>query len=267
MSTSYNLNFMHPQYGTTLNVDIEGSFTVEEVLEQLRLSGFMGQDNRRYDLELMGKALTRQTLFMDIPTLYDGAVLRLVAPPSSSTPPSTPASILIHVKHPTEPYLIAVELPPVAPLSALLQQVHQRGFVPSASFYITKGEQVLNLSQTPAQNELNAGDCVQLHPSEAPEAAPIPTAPQVTLADLQAQLQALQQELQTNALPTVAPLPKTELNSVFEPLEVLVQDLRGDATPLVPIEPAPARGWWWLLGLLLVVFLSIGIAYGMDWIK
>lgn len=262
MSTSYNLNFMHPQYGTTLNVDIEGSFTVEEVLEQLRLSGFMGQDNRRYDLELMGEALARQTLFMDIPTLYDGAVLRLVAPPSPNTTPSAPTSILIHAKHPTEPYLMAVELLPTALLSELLQQAHQRGFVASLSFYVTKGVQVLDLNQTLAQNGLNSGDYVQLHPSEAPEAA----APTVTLTDLQAQLRALQQTLQTHAPLAVAPLPKTELDSVFEPLEVLVQDLRGDAAPLVPIKSAPARAWWVLVGLLLLVLTGLGFAYHMGWL-
>ena len=192
MSTSYNLNFMHPQYGTTLNVDIDGSFTVQEVLEQLRLSGFMGQADLDYDLELMGKALERQAMFMQVPELYDGAVLRLVAQPGPTPQASAPTLVLLHLKHPAEPFLLSVELPTEAPLTQLLTRAVARGFVPApaAQLYLTKGAASLDSQQTAAQNGLQSGDYLQLHqrPVDAPdsEAEQAPPTPVVTLADLQA---------------------------------------------------------------------------------
>ena len=176
MSTSYNLNFMHPQYGTTINVDIDGRFSVQEVLEQLRLSGFMGQADGEYDLQLMGQALERHTLFVDIPALYDGAVLRLVEQPKVKVTATSPDLMLLHVKHPTSPYLLSIELPPKAPLIRILEEALERGFVaaPMAQLSLTKGQQPLDPQQSLAQNGLQAGDYVKLHlqSQETTEEAP-----------------------------------------------------------------------------------------------
>ncbi len=100
MAEQYNLNFMHPQYGTTLNVDIDAAFSVQEILEQLVLSGFVGKANAEYDLELMGEALTKQTVFATIPNLYDGAVLRVVErlaqSPRQLRLPNSPFSCMLY---------------------------------------------------------------------------------------------------------------------------------------------------------------------------
>lgn len=256
MPTTYNLNFMHPQYGTTLNADIDGAFTVQEVLERLRLSGFMGQTDQDYDLQFMGQTLERQTLLMDIPELYDGAVLRLLALPDPTSVAPVSTLVLLHLKHPTEPYLLPVELPVDALLTQFVDHALACGFVTVSApqLYVTKGSTRLDLQHTASQNALQSGDYLQLHLLKEEEALvpddAIPAVPVVTLADLQTQLHQLQLQLQPATDDGNAPLPQPEQESVFEPLEKLVQSLRGDAKPLAPIEARPSRVWWVLVGLL-----------------
>ena len=85
----------------------------------------------------------------------------------------------------------------------------------------------------------------------------------ITLADLHEQLQNLQAQL--HAQPSIAPMPTPETDSVFEPLEDLVQSLRGDLPPLQPIAPPPARGWWVLLGILLAGLAGLVTAWALGW--
>ena len=138
MADHYNLHFMHPQYGTTLNVDIDANFSVQEILEQLVLSGFVGRANAQYDLELMGKALERQMVFATIPDLYDGAVLKVVEhlkplTPSTAKQPSPNAPIssllLLHSQHPDNNLQFSTTYEPTTLIQDVLTRAIQQGFL------------------------------------------------------------------------------------------------------------------------------------------
>ena len=74
----YQLYFMHPQYGTTFQVTVDGALTVTEMIRNLRLSGFLPMAGQyrlaRYDKELLG----RQT-FSEVENLASGDVIRIIA--------------------------------------------------------------------------------------------------------------------------------------------------------------------------------------------
>lgn len=233
MVNHYNLNFMHPQYGTTLNVDIDVNFSVQEILEQLVLSGFVGKTNAQYDLELMGQALDKQTVFASIPNLHDGAVLRVVEhlSPSLSSTPSTISHIQLHCQHPDNSLQFSASYQATCFVKEVLLRAIQQGFLigKTTDFHVYKGVQSLEIDKSLQKQALQEGDHLQFHRIVASSEKEV--APTVTLETLQEQvkqieknlgseLEQLKQQLPRNqTLPNVGDLP-------YESLEKVVKRLR-----------------------------------------
>lgn len=280
MAEHFNLNFMHPQYGTTLNVDIDPNFSVQEILEQLVLSGFVGKANAAYDLELMGQALEKQMVFAAIPNLYDGAVLRVVekvAPATTASPSQLVHPIHLHCQHPDNSLQFSALFEPTTPLKEVVARAIQQGFLIGTvgQFHLYKGAQVLDLEQDLQELNLQEGDHLQMYrkpvEQEKEEEAPQELGPSVTLQSLQEQVQQLEEQLvaqlhqlqqqlpRDQALPDVGELP-------YESLEKVVRRLRkrGKESSLSSLSLAGTPFWWYILlvflllaGLIVILVLAL----------
>lgn len=268
--TEYNLNFMHPQYGTTFNVDIDGSFTVEEMINNLLLSGFINTNKGGYDFELMGQALDRQITFDEIQELYDGAVIRIVAHQESAVKdsPKVISQISIHVKHPSEALILDVQLQETVPLSDIIQQVSDKNFVHEKDgiLHLQKGDKLLDLNKTAPENSIASGDYLQIIHANSTQQDPLETA----VGQLNKKLQALEKQIQSDlvnikdALPAANMIPIDPTRAVnptmehYESIDTIVNRLRKDSKqdPLKPIRPiSPVL--FWFGGLLLIVLVII----------
>ncbi|MGH1339377.1 MAG: hypothetical protein ACRBFS_24875 [Aureispira sp.] len=285
MADHYNLNFMHPQYGTTLNVDIDANFSVQEILEQLVLSGFVGKANAQYDLELMGNALKKQTIFAAIPNLYDGAVLKVVEhldPPPTLPKPKQPRPnssqptillIQLHCQHADHSLQFSAAYPPSTLVSDVLARAIQQGFLVgnADAFQVFKGAQVLTLNENLQEQALQEGDHLQFH--RIAENAPTEEeGPNITLQTLQEQVQQVEQNLagQVEQLKQQLPRDKTlpdvsELS--YESLEKVVQRLRkkGKEPSLASLSLAGAPIFLYvLLVLVFLILITIGIVLKLQ---
>ena len=76
MEPILNLNFMHPQYGTLMNAEVDLSFSAAEMLEQLELSGFI-QRGGQYQLAFGEQLLQAEQQLQQLSDLYEGSILRI----------------------------------------------------------------------------------------------------------------------------------------------------------------------------------------------
>lgn len=246
----YNLNFMHPQYGTTLNVDIDGAFTVEEMINNLLLSGFINENTNGYDFELMGQSLERQMTFDEIQELYDGAVIRIIAHKEDAVieAVTTETLLALRIKHPSEPLILDVHLNETAPLSNIIQQASEKNFVQGVEgiLHLQKGDKLLDLNENAVNNGLTEGDFLQLTHADAVKENPVETA----VNKLNKKLEALESQLHTElvsikeALPAANMIPIDPTRAVnptmesYESIDTIVTRLRAASKegPLKPIR-------------------------------
>lgn len=266
----YNLNFMHPQYGTTLNVDIDGSFTIEEMINNLLLSGFINENKNGYDFELMGQALERQMTFDEIQELYDGAVIRIVAHEDEVTVEHGPTeqTLRLHIKHPSEPLILDIQLNETAPLSNIIQQASDKNFVQGVQgiLHLMKGDKLLDLNENATQNGLTEGDFLQLTHADAIQENPIEKA----VNTLNSKLEKLETQIQTelvsikDALPAANMIPIDPTRAInptmekYESIDTIVNRLR-EASKEAPLKPIRQRSVPFLLveGILLIVAVLV----------
>jgi hypothetical protein len=244
----YNLNFMHPQYGTTLNVDIDGAFTVEEMINNLLLSGFINENTNGYDFELMGQSLERQMTFDEIQELYDGAVIRIIAHKEDAVVETvtTETLLALRIKHPSEPLILDVHLNETAPLSNIIQQASEKNFVQGVEgiLHLQKGDKLLDLNENAVNNGLTEGDFLQLTHADAVKENPVETA----VNKLNKKLEALESQLHTElvsikeALPAANMIPIDPTRAVnptmesYESIDTIVTRLR-EASKEGPLKP------------------------------
>ncbi len=244
----YNLNFMHPQYGTTLNVDIDGAFTVEEMINNLLLSGFINENTNGYDFELMGQSLERQMTFDEIQELYDGAVIRIIAHKEDAVVEAvtTETLLALRIKHPSEPLILDVHLNETAPLSNIIQQASEKNFVQGVEgiLHLQKGDKLLDLNENAVNNGLTEGDFLQLTHADAVKENPVETA----VNKLNKKLEALESQLHTElvsikeALPAANMIPIDPTRAVnptmesYESIDTIVTRLR-EASKEGPLKP------------------------------
>jgi hypothetical protein len=267
----YNLNFMHPQYGTTLNVDIDGAFTIEEMIKNLLLSGFINENKNGYDFELMGQSLERQMTFDEIQELYDGAVIRIIAHKEDEVVVKTVLTeklLALRIKHPSESLILDIQLSETAPLSNIIQQASEKNFVQNVEgiLHLQKGDKLLDLNENATNNGLTEGDFLQLMQADAVKEDPIETA----VNSLNKKLEKLETQLQTEllgikeALPAANMIPIDPTRAVnptmeqYESIDTIVNRLRvaSKEGALKPIRPL-SMPVFLLEGILLVVAVLV----------
>lgn len=272
----YNLNFMHPQYGTTLNVDIDGAFTIEEMINNLLLSGFINENKNGYDFELMGQALERQMTFDEIQELYDGAVIRIIAHKEEEVIVEKAVAetlLALRIKHPSEPLILDVQLNEKAPLSNIIQQASEKNFVQGIEgiLHLQKGDKLLDLNENATNNGLAEGDFLQLTHADAVKEDPI----EMAVNSLNKKLEQLETQLQTelvnikDALPAANMIPIDPTRAInptmeqYESIDTIVNRLRkaSNEAPLKPIRQLSmpillVEGILLLIAVLVVLFLT-----------
>ena len=271
----YNLNFMHPQYGTTLNVDIDAAFTIQEMINNLLLSGFINENKNGYDFELMGQSLERQMTFNEIQELYDGAVIRIIAHEEDAVEetPLIEKLLTVHIKHPSESLILDVQLNETAPLSQIIQQASEKNFVQDLEgiLHLQKGNKLLDLNENLANNGLTEGDFLQLTNAAADKEDPIETA----VNSLNKKLDALETQLQTELVSIKEALPPANLIPIdptralnptmeqYESIDTIVNRFRAASKQAVlkPIRPLAMpilllEGFLFVIAVLVVLFLT-----------
>lgn len=266
---------MHPQYGTTLNVDIDGDFTIEEMIKNLLQSGFINENKNGYDFELMGQALERQMTFDEIQELYDGAVIRIIAHKEEVVEQTTVIETLLalRIKHPSEPLILDVQLNEKAPLSNIIQQASEKNFVQGIEgiLHLQKGDKLLDLNENATSNGLTEGDFLQLTHAGAIKEDPI----EMAVNSLNKKLENLETQLQTelvnikDALPAANMIPIDPTRAVnptmeqYESIDTIVNRLReaSNEKALKPIRPFSMpilflEGVLLLIAIFVVLFLT-----------
>ena len=268
----YNLNFMHPQYGTTLNVDIDGSFTIEEMIQNLLLSGFISNNPAGYDLALRDKTLARKATFDEVQELYDGAVIRIIAHKTSTPTAPSIAHVLLHVKHPNKKLILDIQLSEKELLSEIIKRALGRNFIQgeATSFQLVKGEAVLDLEKNYQDNSINNGDYLELEEVQAAEQI---TPLQASTQQLNEKIEQLESQLHDelksikDALPAANMIPIDPTRAVnptmdtYESIDTIVQRLRVDSSeqPLRPIRPMSL-----LVPILLVILTVILLGIALE---
>jgi TusA-related sulfurtransferase len=160
MEAEYNLYFMHPQYGTTFNVTVDGAFTVGEILSNLRLSGFLPAHGA-YKLARYAQELDEMQVFSSIENLESGDVLRIIAPKEAA---AAPDSVLINIKLPFVAEFIQVAASPSMTGAQFVQVLCEKGILYrfDADFKLKKGNIEIAMSQPLADFYLQEFDLVQI---------------------------------------------------------------------------------------------------------
>lgn len=268
----YNLNFMHPQYGTTLNVDIDGSFTIEEMIQNLLLSGFISNNPAGYDLALRDKTLARKATFEEIQELYDGAVIRIIAHKTSAPQTAAVAHILLHVKHPNKKLILDIQLSEKELLSTIIKKALGRNFIQgeATSFQLIKGDAVLDLEKTYLDSNISNGDYLELEVLQKEEQI---TPLQASTQQLNEKIEQLESQLHNelksikDALPAANMIPIDTTRAVnptmdtYESIDTIVKRLRVDSNeqPLSPIRPMSL-----LVPILLVILTVILLGIALE---
>ena len=257
----YNLNFMHPQYGTIFNADIDASFSVAEMEENLVLSGFLPEHEAGYQLALGKKILDKDLLFDEILDLEDGDVIRVI--PNQQMQELVPDAVVLQffIKHPSTGLVSKVNLPKEDHLSYLVETVLSNNFVHAApeEIELRKGDKILDLSKSAADNGLDSGDYLQV-------VLPNQKTPTDQLSDRLGQIESkLQNELQVikDNMPSANFIPVDPTRAVnptmdtYESIDTIVNRLRASSKqqPLQPIRIIPIRWFLMAIGLLLVTAL------------
>lgn len=271
----YNLNFMHPQYGTTLNVDIDAAFTIEEMINNLLLSGFISENKAGYDLALKNIIFDKTTTFADIEALYDGAVIRIIAGQENKVVQKPKLNNLtFYLKHHQEPLVLEVVVLENIVLSELIQIACNKNFIQGdkAIYFLNKGKLSLDLDQNAQKNSIQSGDFLQIIDSSFVE-KPNPT--ETAVVELNEKIQQLETNIKTelgqikDALPDSSTIPIDPTRSInptmmtYESIDTIVGRLRQKSkqAPLVPIRPFPTKLLITLIAISLLVVLLILIIY------
>jgi hypothetical protein len=261
--TEYNLNFMHPQYGTTMNVDIDAAFTIEEMINNLLLSGFISKNEAGYDFALMDKMLDRKATFSEIQELYDGAVIRIIAHKGDTAEMIRDNFILLHIKHPVETLILNLKINEKDPMTEVIQQASDKNFVQGGTdiiFHLQKGDKLLDLNKTVSENQVHSGDYLQIVQADEEIADPLHTA----VNGLNEKMNKLQEEIETQltnikeALPAANMIPIDPTRAVnptmqtYESIDTIVNRLlvSSKQEPLRHVRPFPTA-----LVINLIVFL------------
>jgi hypothetical protein len=257
---------MHPQYGTTLNVDIDGSFTIEEMIKNLLESGFISENKAGHDFSLTGDILDRQATFEEITELYDGAVIRIIAHKDNSPQKVAAANYLtLHIKHPTETLILDLNIKDGAVLNDVIQQATDKRFVLGNNeiLHLQKGDKLLDLNKTAQENQVTSGDYLQITQADFEIIDPI----QIAVGQLDEKLQNLEKQLEIQltklkeALPAANMIPIDPTRAVnptmdtYESIDTIVNRLRKKSkeAPLKPIRPFPTT----LVISLCIIFVMV----------
>lgn len=280
-----NLNFMHPLYGTVLNVDIDQSTSIEETISHLLRSGFVPAHGQGYRLAKGEEVFPLAATLADL-NLEDGDIIRIE--PKEKVEPG----LTVHIKHPHRGLMFSMQVELEMQAQEVIVALQVRGFIEpnEAGYALRIGDGIeLQGEQLLAEAQLKEEDFIRVIDLSTPEEPEWKQA----LATLQTQLDELkeaqlnrsdwerlsseQQRTQQDALrttllqffPTLATeeipevqqqAPRSKTAVPYEPVHHLIGSIRKDAglpppKTIVAWSPIPILGYsFLLLGLITALY-------------
>lgn len=262
--TEINLNFMHPKYGTVFNADIDGSFTVDEMIQNLLISGFLPDNQAGYELELHKQVFDKALKFNEIDDLEEGDILRVI---DNEQIGANSDELTICIKHPIKGIVLDLKINPTITANELLQKILDKGFIQGnldQYSILTKGRQELKEDQTLASAQIGHQDfiqIVQLGSTSMPPITPMFYALNKRLENLEGNL-TKELDLIKNNIPALNTIPidaKKAINPTeraYESIDSIVDRLRKDSKQgsLKRIRSINFMPFLLTLGVILLIF-------------
>jgi hypothetical protein len=263
---------MHPQYGTTMNVTIDAAFTVQEILTNLHLSGFISQDAQQYKLALMDQQLGSEVSFDSIDDLYDGAILRIIELAKNKNQDSSSTSVLqLMLRHPFRMEQLPLSLLPNDPLAKIIEIAQERCFIDptdQAKYQLRMGHTRLDIAANVVDNAVVDGAYLQL--IQEGVACPSPRLDN-QLEQLNDRLQGLQDGLaiqfadikkDLSSGSSIAVDASRSVNPTVRPYET-IDSMVNRLRQLSGEPPLRKIRWWSLKVYLLGLFLTILLVWSL----
>lgn len=283
MPYSLRLHFMHPQYGTVFQAEVEEDYTVQELLELLQLSGFISPLSKgNYGLALYDRELDLATILGEIDGMQEGDILRVIAPVQEEEPESpeeqleegqeTEPDFEVLLSLPDFPAL-AWLLPASTTLDKLEAELRQRGLLSEEmrGHWYWKGTKKWEAEEDLADIKPEAKCLLRYMPTVTGDSQP-------STQDLFDALDKHMSELETRLnsklgliqeqIPKPYTIPLDIETAMRNPTEIpyrsmreLMEERRRDsALPALPTIGLLWNGWPWLLLLLLLGGLATALA-------
>lgn len=259
-----NLNFMHPQYGTIFNADVDLSFTADEMLRNLTLSGFIPERAAGYTLALQNQVMQAQQPLVLLEALEEGAVLRIIPTIQNEAGEQSVAvePLQFYVRHPRSSEYAPIECQPDTTGDKLLQQLLERGFLAELpdglSLYFK--EEALRLDESLKNLQLPEGAYIEIRDANTQSVDIILRNLLMGFDSLQAgtntKLQAILEQMPPPSAIPIDPLRAINPTAkAYESMDTLLADIRRSGN----LELLPKVRIWSPIPLILVLTLSVGI--------
>lgn len=265
----YNLNFMHPEYGTIFNADVDVLFTANEMLRNLVLTGFLPEHPAGYRLALMDEVLQENEALGNLVNLDDGAVLRIIPllQESSGNELVAEAPIQFFVRHPYSAEYAPFRSLPSNNGQAMLQALQARGFLKELpdSLELYFKDTVLPLDQSLGEQQLPAGAYLELRDSNAQAADAVLRNLLLGLDSFQASTnQKLEDIIKQMPPPSAIPIdPNRSISptaDIYESVDSLITQIRKEGNLEAPKKVriwSPIPLIFWISLIVIGITLSI----------
>ncbi len=265
----YNLNFMHPQYGTIFNADIDANFTIHEMIDNLVWSGFLPPNEEGYQLALGKIILADTATFLAIEELEDGNVIRIIANELEAKEVVETKTVKLLLQHPKSALVLELEAEEDKPIAMLIEIAIDKNFVAIASeaLSLEKQGKPLDLAKTVLDNNLKTGDYIQICNKE-----------EVPLTEiLNQKIDSLQEKIQADLALIKDSIPATHLIPIdptravnptietYESIDTISNRLRKKSKqkPFQPIKIIPTVVLVWL-GIFIVLMVALIALFVMQ---
>jgi hypothetical protein len=271
----YNLNFMHPEYGTIFNADVDVSFTANEMLKNLVLTGFLPERSAGYRLALMDEVLKGEDRLGQLQQLDDGVVLRIIPllEEAKGTEVVAESPIEFFIRHPYSAEYAPFRAMPSSTGKAMLEALQSRGFLKEIpdSLGLYFKEQPIPLDQALGDQGLPLGAYLELRDSNAQAADAVLRNLLLGLDSFQASTnQKLEEIIKQMPPPSAIPIdPNRSISptaDIYESVDSLITDIRreGNFPPPKKIRiwsPVPLIFWLSLAvtGLTLIILAALDV--------
>lgn len=262
----YNLNFMHPIYGTIFNADIDGNFTVAEMTENLVLSGFVASHQAGYQLALGSQVLEPTDTFMDIEGIDDGVIIRVVQKKVEIKATTTSTTIAVQLIHPNETLILPASFEKDTTVKTILDYITQNNIVEIHPDHLAlvRSNMVLDIDKTLSENQIEPHDYIKIVHTQKVDIA------QEFQKQFQNLEQQLQQELKTikenmpaaNLIPVDPTRAVNPTQETYESIDTIVnkiQQVSGQKS-IHPITITPTRTFL-IIGITILILTVILLTY------
>ena len=261
----YNLNFMHPIYGTIFNADIDGDFTIQEMTENLVLSGFIAKNPAGYQLALGNQILSPNYVFAEIDGMDDSVVIRIIKNEEKVVKKAVvaPTSITVQLIHPNETLVIPIVVEKKALGKTLVEYLLQHHLVdiPLEQLSLSKNNTPIDLEKSVEDNQLQDDDYIKVIDNQKVD---IVHQVQEQITNLEQQLR---QELTTikDHMPSANLIPVDPTRAVnptqetYESIDTIVNNIRkaSGQPPIKKITLIPTRTFIMIGSIFLLIIIVV----------